>query len=245
MTYSCVLRKKSDTSCLPESKDKDKNKIYTVKNDEVVLGLNKSESKIKCSDYTAARYLYVIVMVIAPVLAIVFGSLDYTKATMAFDMEKMKKFKKKLPLRILALVLLYVTPFFITTILSVFSPNTGYKMMSCITTGKDATIELNSNNQSSTSSSTKSNTSNTKKTTTTKTTTKVTDLNNACTTACKTKYPTSTDVSGCISTCKNGYNANCQGISDTEGRKNCYTTYANKKVNQTSDQKIQVEEINK
>ena len=57
-------------------------------------------------------------VIIAPVMLIVFGSIDYAKAVMASDVEKIRKAQKKFIPRVIAAVLLFIIPVAIRLILS-------------------------------------------------------------------------------------------------------------------------------
>lgn len=94
---------------------------------------------IKCDDVKVFHTIYVILQIAAPITVIIFGSLDYAKAVIASDVEKMEKSKKKFPKRLLLLVLFVVIPIVINAILSLYSMSTDKDMdtslMYCIIKG--------------------------------------------------------------------------------------------------------------
>ena len=65
----------------------------------------------RCSDIKYVTTAWLIIRVVAPFLAILFGSLDFFKAMLASDEKKMKEARGKFPKRIIAFVLLIVLPF--------------------------------------------------------------------------------------------------------------------------------------
>lgn len=65
---------------------------------------------ITCDDVKYVTLAYNIVRVLAPFLLIVFGSLDYMKAISAPDTKAQSDAKKKVPLRVTALILLIILP---------------------------------------------------------------------------------------------------------------------------------------
>lgn len=94
---------------------------------------------VKCEDVKVFHTIYVILQIAAPIAVIIFGSLDYAKAVIASDVEKMEKSKKKFPKRLLLLVLFVVIPIVINAILSLYSMSTDNEMdtslMYCIIKG--------------------------------------------------------------------------------------------------------------
>lgn len=100
---------------------------------------SKTPYKIKCKDVEIFHTLYVILQIAAPVAVILFGSIDYAKAVMASDIEKMEKTKKKFPKRLFILIIFILVPILINIILSLFSQSTGNdvnsNLMYCIIKG--------------------------------------------------------------------------------------------------------------
>lgn len=87
-----------------------------------------------CDDFTELHTIYNILRIIAPILVVLFGTLDYVKAVMASDIEKMEKSKKKFPKRLLLLVLFIMVPFIISFLISTFS-STDTNIARCIVNG--------------------------------------------------------------------------------------------------------------
>lgn len=87
-----------------------------------------------CEDVSILHTIYMIIVISAPILAIVLGSLDYAKAVIAADEKKAQEFKKQFPKRLIALVLLILVPFIIHFILSIF-PAAKDTLMYCVING--------------------------------------------------------------------------------------------------------------
>ena len=116
----------------------------TVKKTDVNgLDPNSTSITINCSDYSALHTIYTLILIVAPIIVIVLGSIDYAKAVMASNLEKMEKFKKKFPMRLTALIILFLIPLLIKLILSLNS-SLNDTMLYCVVNGKDAEIKLNS-----------------------------------------------------------------------------------------------------
>ena len=88
-----------------------------------------------CKDYEVFHNIYNILRVIAPILVILFGTLDYAKAVIASDVEKMEKSKKQFPKRLILLVLFIMVPFIISFLINSFS-FTNTTIASCVVNGK-------------------------------------------------------------------------------------------------------------
>lgn len=97
--------------------------------------------EIKCEDVKFAHEIYVILKIFAPIAVIVFGSLDYAKAVMASDVEKMEKVKKKFPKRIMAVLIFVFLPILISITLKLYSQSTNQNinssLMYCVINGDD------------------------------------------------------------------------------------------------------------
>lgn len=79
---------------------------------------------VNCSDFNSdggniIKNIYDIILVAAPILVIVLGSVDILKATIASDEDKMKKAKKHFITRLIALVLLLMLPWIINFMLEI------------------------------------------------------------------------------------------------------------------------------
>ena len=72
----------------------------------------------KCDDVELFHTIYMIIVILAPILTIIMGSIDYFKVMLSSDEEKMSKFKKKLPKRLIMLVLLMLVPMIVSFITS-------------------------------------------------------------------------------------------------------------------------------
>lgn len=98
-----------------------------------------SDYKITCNDVPDIFHsAYVVMIIIAPILVIVLGTIDFGKAVIASDESKMQKFKSKFPRRIIALVLLIIIPIGIRFFISAIAgfDNT---LLDCIILGNDNT----------------------------------------------------------------------------------------------------------
>lgn len=89
---------------------------------------------LKCSEVEVFHTLYVMLEIAAPILVILFGTLDYAKAVMSSDVEKIEKSKKKFPKRVLLLVLFLFIPVIINFLVGSFS-STNANLMWCIIKG--------------------------------------------------------------------------------------------------------------
>ena len=89
--------------------------------------------RVKCEDVVIFHTIYKIMTIMAPILVIVFGSLDYAKAVMASDEKKMEESKKKFPKRLLLLVLFVAIPTIISIILNFSNGET--TLMHCVING--------------------------------------------------------------------------------------------------------------
>lgn len=94
----------------------------------------KKHYKLKCEDVEVFHTIYKILTILAPILVILFGSLDYAKAVIASDVEKIEKAKKQFPKRILLLFLFLIIPIIIKILINLFS-TTDTSLMKCIISG--------------------------------------------------------------------------------------------------------------
>lgn len=106
---------------------------------EPTLNIDFEGYKVKCEDVVIFHDLYIILRIAAPILVIILGSLDYAKATLASDIDKMEKEKKKFPKRLILVVLFMIVPVIIDIILNLFSSSTNMdinsNIMYCIIRG--------------------------------------------------------------------------------------------------------------
>lgn len=90
--------------------------------------------ELTCDDVSFFHGFYVVLRVVAPIAVIFFGTLDYAKAVIASDVEKMNKSKKNFPKRLLLLLLFIAIPLIISLLLDLF--DTDYNLMRCIIKGE-------------------------------------------------------------------------------------------------------------
>ena len=76
------------------------------------------------------------------ILVIVFGSLDYAKAVIASDVEKMEKSKKKFPMRVMLLLIFVFVPIIISITLKLYAQSTkkdvNTSLMYCVINGSES-----------------------------------------------------------------------------------------------------------
>ena len=107
--------------------------------DDFIVGIKPNvEIDINCDDLKFFRRLWLIIVVGAPFLFILFGSLDYFKVLVSTNEEEAKKAKKNFPKRLIAFVLLLITPFIISFILTHIGTgkSKNLSIMKCIVSGK-------------------------------------------------------------------------------------------------------------
>lgn len=93
--------------------------------------------KLKCDDVKIFHNIWIIIIIIAPVLVILMGTLDFGQAVISSNEDKIQKAWKKFPKRILALVILILVPWLISLLLSL-TTNEGARdtnLMYCIING--------------------------------------------------------------------------------------------------------------
>ncbi len=90
--------------------------------------------ELTCDDVSFFHWFYVVLRILAPVAVIFFGTLDYAKAVIASDVEKMNKSKKNFPKRLILLILFITIPLIISLLLSIFGGD--YSLMDCIINGE-------------------------------------------------------------------------------------------------------------
>lgn len=115
-------------------------KIFKVSDPTLDISFD-NPYKIKCEDVAIFHDFYVIFQIAAPILVILFGSIDYAKAVISSDIEKMEKSKKLFPKRVMMLVLFVIIPIIIRIILDLYSKASpdnavGTDLMECIINGK-------------------------------------------------------------------------------------------------------------
>ncbi len=90
--------------------------------------------EVTCDDVAIFHTFYVILEIMAPILVILFGTIDYAKAVMASDVEKMQKAKKNFPKRLVLLLLFIFVPLLVSFLIGEFS-STNSSLMYCIING--------------------------------------------------------------------------------------------------------------
>ncbi|MBO6244350.1 MAG: hypothetical protein J6O41_07320, partial [Clostridia bacterium] len=132
-TYNSYINQKSkyEEQLEKEYKDNVDKLTYAFKSADLLTfkyGLKKY--KPKCKDVTFLTSIWSVIIVLAPFLLIIYTAFDYFKVVMAGDEEKMKVTKKKIPRRVIALVILLVFPAILKMLVTTFgthgSENTKY-----------------------------------------------------------------------------------------------------------------------
>lgn len=90
--------------------------------------------EVTCDDVAIFHTFYVILEIMAPILVILFGTIDYAKAVIASDVEKMQKAKKNFPKRLGLLLLFVFIPLIVSFLIGEFS-STNSSLMYCIING--------------------------------------------------------------------------------------------------------------
>lgn len=123
---------------------KDAKKSIKIKEDQsnplsMLNGTVDSSANFECSDISFLRFIWLIMIIAAPILTIVFGVLDFTQAVMAGDEQKMNKLKSKFINRLVALALFIILPIIIKTIVNISDNDSvrSIKMAKCIVNGED------------------------------------------------------------------------------------------------------------
>lgn len=115
--YENMMKKYNET--LEDLRDTLQETKYKLnKSKPLEIGVKFKPYKLKCSDVSMLHDLWVIILIVGPILAILFGILDCAKAVVAGDENKIHQSLKKLPKRIVAAVLLFLIPTLISAILS-------------------------------------------------------------------------------------------------------------------------------
>lgn len=126
-----ALKDKQDVN--DEELQKIKDKLHKVSVPELDIKFDQIYVP-NCKDYKVFHDLYNILRIIAPTLVVLFGTLDYAKAVLASDVEKMEKSKKQFPKRLLLLVLFVVVPVIVSILINNFS-STNTTLAQCIING--------------------------------------------------------------------------------------------------------------
>lgn len=97
------------------------------------IEFSKDGYEIKCEDVDFLHNYYMVIIILAPILVILFGSIDFAKAVIASDEKKMQEFKSKFPKRLGLLVVLIIVPLIIRLILGV--TDLDMDLMECVING--------------------------------------------------------------------------------------------------------------
>lgn len=90
--------------------------------------------KLVCEDISFLHKLYMVLRIMAPVLVILFGTIDFAKAVVAGDEKKMQESRKKFPKRVVLLVLFILVPIIIEILIDLFSIS-DTSIMRCVING--------------------------------------------------------------------------------------------------------------
>ena len=115
-----------------------RNSITKATKPSLNINFDANGYKVQCSDVAFLHIFWVIIEIAAPILVIVFGTIDFIVAIVASDENKMQKARKKFPKRLIAAVLLVISFSLISTILS-FSSDANVKdtsLIRCIVSGQ-------------------------------------------------------------------------------------------------------------
>ena len=96
------------------------------------------EKDIKCETMMPFHILYRVVTIAAPILTLLFVTIDLISSVISGDPKKVAKFRSKLFRRIIALVILIVIPIFIKLLVTTFGRNSGVSdtsLLRCIILG--------------------------------------------------------------------------------------------------------------
>ena len=105
--------------------------------------------ELTCDDVEALHIVWVVLWIAAPVLLIIMGTLDFARAVIADDVEKMNKARKKFPKRVLAAIILALIPTIITLIVSIIPIEdvSNTNVMYCVIKGSSSTSKYIDNSQ--------------------------------------------------------------------------------------------------
>lgn len=94
--------------------------------------------KLKCSDVSILHEIWVILLIIAPFLTILMGVLDFSKAVIASDEQKIHESWKKFPKRLLAAIIVFAVPTLISIIVGMSSDKdvSDKSLLQCIISGE-------------------------------------------------------------------------------------------------------------
>lgn len=102
------------------------------------INFNSEGYRVQCSDVAFLHIFWVIIEVSAPILTILMGSIDFITAIIASDENKMQKARKKFPKRLLAAILLALSFYIISWLLTFTSDSNvnDTSLIKCIVSGQ-------------------------------------------------------------------------------------------------------------
>lgn len=128
-----------ELSELSKEIEKLKKSVETAKTSKININVGTNTYKLKCDDVVIFHDIWVMIIIIAPALVIVMGTLDFGQAVISSNEDKMQKAWKRFPKRILAVILLILIPLLISLILSLTTDEGARdtSLMYCIINGGD------------------------------------------------------------------------------------------------------------
>lgn len=130
-----VIQNESDQNKknIEDSIDKMIDKLSRVGSPTLDIDFNK-RTALSCDDVSFFHGFYVVIRILAPIAVVLFGTLDYAKAVLSADIDKLNKSKKSLPKRILLLILFLGVPFIVSFMVNLFGGD--FNLMKCIINGE-------------------------------------------------------------------------------------------------------------
>lgn len=128
-----------EMSELSKEIEKLKKSVETAKASKININVGTNTYKLKCDDVVIFHDIWVIIIIVAPALVIVMGTLDFGQAVISSNEDKMQKAWKRFPKRVFALVLLILIPLLISLLLSLTTDEGARdtSLMYCIINGGD------------------------------------------------------------------------------------------------------------
>lgn len=97
-------------------------------------GIKFNGYKANCDDVSFLHKFYMILRIMAPILVILFGTIDYAKSVIGEDEKKILEARKKFPKRLILLILFILVPFIIEILIDLFSVS-DTSLMRCVIKG--------------------------------------------------------------------------------------------------------------
>lgn len=132
LTSNYEAEKENNDQTITDAIDAMRDILSTIKTP--TLDVDFEPYEVTCDDVAIFHTFYVILEIMAPILVILFGTMDYAKAVMASDVEKMQKAKKNFPKRLGLLLLFVFIPLIVSFLIGEFS-STNSSLMYCIING--------------------------------------------------------------------------------------------------------------